>query len=332
MSNRLMSVTYGSISVDGLNIAYREAGDPANPKLVLLHGFPASSHQHRDLIRALAHRFHLIAPDYPGFGHSDTPNPATFPYTFERIAQILERFLALKGFNRYGLFIQDYGGPLGFRMIDSKPDALEWLIIQNANTYEVGFTQAWEGLRAQWKDRSREVEEQLLGFLAPETIKAIYLHGAKRPELVSPDAWASDIAFLQRPNAARLHLDLFYDYRTNVPLYPKWQAFLRKRQPKTLIFWGQNDMLFTPEGGDAYLADLPKADPSPRRWALRRRRSLGLPRDAYRGFPFEERRELSVVPRSRSACVDSNTEAVSDAHQRAAAPRALESMSAATRC
>lgn len=260
MSNRLMSVTHGSISVDGLNIAYREAGDPANPKLVLLHGFPASSHQHRDLIRALAHRFHLIAPDYPGFGHSDTPDPATFPYTFERIAQILERFLALKGFNRYGLFIQDYGGPVGFRLIDSKPDALEWLIIQNANTYEVGFTQAWEGLKAQWKARSREVEEQLLGFLAPETIKAIYLHGAKRPELVSPDAWASDIAFLQRPNAARLHLDLFYDYRTNIPLYPKWQAFLRKRQPKTLIFWGQNDMLFTPEGGDAYLADLPKAE------------------------------------------------------------------------
>jgi pimeloyl-ACP methyl ester carboxylesterase len=260
MSNRLMSVTHGSISVDGLNIAYREAGDPANPKLVLLHGFPASSHQHRDLIRALAHRFHLIAPDYPGFGRSDTPDPATFQYTFEGIAQILERFLALKGFNRYGLFIQDYGGPLGFRLIDSKPDALEWLIIQNANTYEVGFTQAWDGLKELWKNRSREVEEQLLGFLAPETIKAIYLHGAKRPELVSPDAWASDIAFLQRPNAARLHLDLFYDYRTNIPLYPKWQAFLRTRQPKTLIFWGQNDMLFTPEGGDAYLADLPKAE------------------------------------------------------------------------
>jgi pimeloyl-ACP methyl ester carboxylesterase len=260
MSNHLKSVTYGSIAVDGLNIAYREAGDPANPKLVLLHGFPASSHQHRDLIRALAHRFHLIAPDYPGFGRSDTPDPATFPYTFERIAQVLERFLALKGFNRYGLFIQDYGGPLGFRLIDSKPDALEWLIIQNANAYEVGFTPAWEGLKAQWKSRSREVEEQLLGFLAPETIKAIYLHGAKRPELVSPDAWTSDIAFLQRPNAARLHLDLFYDYRTNIPLYPEWQAFLRKRQPKTLIFWGQNDMLFTPEGGEAYLADLPTAE------------------------------------------------------------------------
>jgi len=246
--------------VDGLNIAYREAGDLANPKLVLLHGFPASSHQHRDLIRALAHRFHLIAPDYPGFGHSDTPDPATFPYTFDRITQIMERFLALKGLDRYGLFIQDYGGPVGFRLIDSRPDTLEWLIIQNANTYEVGFTPAWEGLKALWKNRSRETEEPLLGFLAPETIKAIYLHGAKCPELVSPDSWTSDAAFLQRPNAARLHLDLFYDYRTNVPLYPKWQEFLRKRQPKTLIFWGQNDMLFTPEGGDAYLTDLPEAE------------------------------------------------------------------------
>jgi pimeloyl-ACP methyl ester carboxylesterase len=260
MSNHLTSVTYGSIAVDGLNIAYREAGDRANPKLVLLHGFPASSHQHRDLIRALAHRFHLIAPDYPGFGRSDTPDPATFPYTFDRIAQIMERFLALKGFDRYGLFIQDYGGPVGFRLTDSRPDALEWLIIQNANTYEVGFTPAWDGLKALWKNRSRETEEPLLGFLAPETIKAIYLHGAKRPERVSPDAWTSDIAFLQRPNAERLHLDLFYDYRTNVPLYPKWQEFVRKRQPETLIFWGQNDMLFTPAGGDAYLTDLPKAE------------------------------------------------------------------------
>ncbi|HEY7395395.1 MAG TPA: alpha/beta hydrolase [Gemmatimonadaceae bacterium] len=260
MSNDLESVTYGSIAVDGLNIAYREAGDRANPKLVLLHGFPASSHQHRDLILALAHRFHLIAPDYPGFGHSDTPDPAAFPYTFDRLAQIIERFLAFKGFDRYGLFIQDYGGPVGFRLTDSRPDALEWLIIQNANTYEVGFTPAWDGLKALWKNRSRETEEPLLGFLAPETIKAIYLHGAKRPELVSPDAWTSDIAFLQRPNAARLHLDLFYDYRTNVPLYPTWQEFLRTRQPKTLIFWGQHDMLFTPEGGNAYLADLPKAE------------------------------------------------------------------------
>ncbi len=261
MSNDTCPVTYGSIAVDGLNIAFREAGNPAHPKLVLLHGFPSSSHQYRDLIPALADRFHLIAPDYPGFGLSDTPDPATFPYTFDRIAQLIERFLALKGFDRYGLFVQDYGGPVGFRLITNAPDALEWLIVQNSNAYEIGFTAAWDGLRnALWKNRSPETEAPLLGFLTRDTIKTIYLHGAKRPALVSPDAWESDIAFMQRPNAARLHLDLFYDYRTNVPLYAEWQAFLRDRHPETLIFWGQDDIFFTREGGDAYLADVPSAE------------------------------------------------------------------------
>ena len=260
MSEDTPTVTYGSIAVDGLNVTYREAGYPTNPKLVLLHGFPASSHQYRDLIRLLADRFHLIAPDYPGFGLSDTPDPATFSYTFDRIAQVIKRFLALKGFNQYGLFVQDYGGPVGFRLIESEPDALEWLIIQNSNAYEVGFTAAWDGLRNLWKNRSPETEEPLLGLLSRDTIKAIYLHGAKRPDLVSPDSWESDTAFMHRPNAARLHLDLFYDYRTNVPLYPRWQAFLRERQPETIIFWGQDDMFFTREGGDAYLADLPAAE------------------------------------------------------------------------
>jgi len=261
VSNVTTSITYGSIAVDGLNIAYRQAGDPVNPKLVLLHGFPSSSHQYRDLIRALADRFYVIAPDYPGFGLSDTPDPATFPYTFDRIADIVERFLELKGFDTYGLFVQDYGGPVGFRLVDRRPDALEWLIIQNSNAYEVGFTAAWDGLRnALWKNRTPETEAPLSGFLTRDTIKTIYMHGAKRPELVSPDAWESDIAFMQRPHATRLHLDLFYDYRTNVPLYPKWQAFLRERQPETIIFWGQTDIFFTPEGGEAYLADLPTAE------------------------------------------------------------------------
>ena len=254
-------VTYASIPVDGLTIAYREAGEPANPKLVLLHGFPASSHQYRDLIRALADRFHVIAPDYPGFGHSDTPDPATFAYTFDAISETIEKFLALKGFDRYGLFVQDYGGPVGFRIVARRPEALEWLIIQNSNAYEVGFTAAWDGMRgALWKKRSPETEEPLLALLARDTIQAIYLHGAQRPDLVSPDGWESDIAFLQRPHAARLHLDLFYDYRTNVPLYPAWQSFLRERQPETLIFWGQHDIFFTPEGGEAYLTELPNAE------------------------------------------------------------------------
>ena len=261
MSSTATTVTYGSIPVDGLNIAYREAGNPANPKLVLLHGFPASSHQYRDLIRALGGTFHVIAPDYPGFGLSDIPDPATFPYTFDRLSEVVERFLELKGFHRYGLYVQDYGGPVGFRIVARQPDALEWLIIQNSNAYEVGFTAAWDGLRnALWKTRTPETEQPLLGFLTRDTISTIYLHGAKRPELVSPDNWESDIAFMQRPNAVRLNLDLFYDYRTNVPLYPAWQTFLRERQPETLIFWGQDDIFFTREGGDAYLADLPSAE------------------------------------------------------------------------
>jgi len=261
MSFSTASVTFGTTEVDGLNIAYREAGDSKNPKLVLLHGFPASSHQYRDLIRALADRFHVIAPDYPGFGLSDIPDPAKWAYTFDRIAEVTRKFLERKGFTRYGLFVQDYGGPVGFRIVAKNPAVLEWLIIQNSNAYEVGFTAAWDGLRgALWTNRSEETEKPLLGFLTRDTIKTIYLHGAKRPESISPDNWESDVAFMQRPNAVRLNLDLFYDYRTNVPLYPAWQAFLRERQPKTIIFWGQDDIFFTKEGGDAFLNDLPNAE------------------------------------------------------------------------
>jgi pimeloyl-ACP methyl ester carboxylesterase len=254
-------VRYGTLTVDGLNIAYREAGEEGNPKLVLLHGFPASSHQYRDLVPALADRFHVLAPDYPGFGNSDRPDPAVWPYTFDRISEVIERFLALKGFGRYGLFVQDYGGPVGFRIVGRRPEALEWLIIQNTNAYEVGFTPAWDGFRnALWKHRSLETERPLAAFLQRDAIKGIYLHGARRPELISPDNWESDYGFLQRPHGERINLDLFYDYRTNVPLYAEWQAFLRKHQPRTIIFWGQSDIFFTPEGGESYLRDLPKAE------------------------------------------------------------------------
>lgn len=257
----LRAVSYGTLSVDGLSIAYREAGRPGNPKLVLLHGFPSSSHQYRNLVPALADRFHVLAPDYPGFGLSDRPDPATWSYTFDHVAEVIEHFLALKGFDRFGLYVQDYGGPVGFRIVGRRPEALEWLIIQNSNAYEVGFTAAWDGLRgALWKNRSPETEAPLHAFLAPDTIRTIYLHGARRPELISPDNWESDIAFTQRPHNVRLNLDLFYDYRTNVPLYPEWQRFLRERQPRTLIFWGQEDLFFTPAGGEAYLADLPGAE------------------------------------------------------------------------
>lgn len=254
-------VSYKSIKVDGLSIAYREAGDPRSPKLVLLHGFPASSHQYRDLIIALSDKFHVISPDYPGFGLSDIPDPATYNYTFEGISQIVEHFLTLKGFDHYGLFAQDYGGPVGFRIVGRNPKALDWLIIQNTNAYEVGFTPAWDGFRgALWKNRSAETEKPLAAFLTHDAIKGIYLYGAKNPDLISPDNWEIDNAYMQRPNAVRVNLNLFYDYRTNVGLYPIWQEFLRKNQPKTIIFWGQKDIFFTPAGGEAFLKDLPNAE------------------------------------------------------------------------
>jgi pimeloyl-ACP methyl ester carboxylesterase len=252
---------YRSAKIQGLNIAYREAGDPGSPKLVLLHGFPASSHQYRDLIPELATRFHVIAPDYPGFGNSDMPDPASFAYTFDMLAEITEAFLKDRGFDHYGLFVQDYGGPVGFRIVTRNSHALDWLIIQNTNAYEIGFTKAWDGFRgALWKNRSAENETALAAFLEHDAIKSMYIFGAKNPELISPDNWKSDFGFMQRPNARRVQLDLFYDYRTNVELYPKWQAFLREQQPKTVIFWGQDDLFFTPEGGEAYLQDLPNAE------------------------------------------------------------------------
>jgi pimeloyl-ACP methyl ester carboxylesterase len=254
-------VRYQAAVVDELNIAYREAGNPQNPKLVLLHGFPASSHQYRNLIPALADSFHVVAPDYPGFGNSDIPDPGDFAYTFDRLAEIIAKFLKQKGFDRYGLFVQDYGGPVGFRIVTRNPDALEWLIIQNTNAYEEGFTEAWAGLRnALWKNRTPESEQGVAGLLEFDTIKAVYLHGHKNPDLISPDNWNMDFRFMERPNARRVQMDLFYDYRTNVALYPQWQKFLREGQQKTLIFWGQDDIFFTRAGGEAYLRDLPQAE------------------------------------------------------------------------
>jgi pimeloyl-ACP methyl ester carboxylesterase len=253
--------SYRTTKIGELNIAYRKAGDPSSPKLVLLHGFPSSSYQYRDLIPALATRLHVIAPDYPGFGNSDLPDPAVYGYSFDKLADVVEAFLKDRGFDHYGLFVQDYGGPVGFRVVVRHPEALDWLIIQNTNAYEIGFTKAWDGFRgALWKNRRDETEKPLAAFLERDAIKGIYLFGAKDPERISPDNWESDSAFLQRPNAKRVQLDLFYDYRKNVELYPKWQAFLRERQPATIIFWGQNDIFFTPEGGEAYLADLPNAE------------------------------------------------------------------------
>jgi pimeloyl-ACP methyl ester carboxylesterase len=255
---RMLSKT---VEIEGLKIFYREAGKPGSPKLVLLHGFPASSHQYRNLMKALSDQFHIVAPDYPGFGNSDIPDPGKFAYTFDKTAEIVEKFLQQVGFTKFGMYVQDYGGPVGFRILDKHPDWLEWLIIQNTNAFEVGFTAAWEGLRgAYWKSRSHENEKAVAAFLEPDTIKTIYLHGHPDPTKISPDNWNMDNHFLERPYAKRVQLDFFYDYRTNVELYPKWQAFLKDRQPKTIIFWGQDDIFFTKEGGEAFLQVLPKAE------------------------------------------------------------------------
>jgi pimeloyl-ACP methyl ester carboxylesterase len=254
-------VRIGTDEVEGLNIFYREAGKFGNPKLVLLHGWPASSHQYRNLIPALADKFHVISMDYPGFGNSDMPDPTEYLYTFEKISEVVEAFLKKKDFTRFGIFVQDYGGPVGFRILLRHPDWLEWLIIQNTNAYEAGFSAAWEAFRnGLWKNRTPETEKPLMGFLEIDTIKTAYLHGHKNPELISPDNWNMDFRFMERPNARKVQMELFYDYRTNVALYPKWQEFLRSHEPKTIIFWGQNDLFFTREGGDAYLKDLPKAE------------------------------------------------------------------------
>jgi pimeloyl-ACP methyl ester carboxylesterase len=264
ISNQKMcsaSTVHRTVTVDGLSLFYREAGDPSNPKIVLLHGFPSSSHQYRNLISVLANHFHVVAPDYPGFGNSDLPNPDEFNYTFDRLSQVVQDFLKAIGFTHFGLYMQDYGGPVGFRIITRRPEWLEWLIIQNTNAYEIGFTSAWDGLRnALWMNRTPEAEAPLYGFFQLETIRQVYLYGHKDPEIISPDNWNMDFRFMERPNARRVQMDLFYDYRTNVALYPKWQKFLQERQPKSLIFWGQNDIFFTREGGESYLKDLPDAE------------------------------------------------------------------------
>jgi pimeloyl-ACP methyl ester carboxylesterase len=255
------STLYKTVTIDDISIFYRESGDPSSPKLVLLHGFPSSSHQYRNLIPALADHFHIVAPDYPGFGNSDMPGLDEFNYTFDRLSEIIEDFLKAIGFTHFGLFMQDYGGPVGFRIITRHPMWLEWLIIQNTNAYEVGFTKAWDGLRnALWKNRTSETEIPLYGFLQFDTIRQVYLHGHKNSETISPDNWNMDFRFMERPNARQVQMDLFYDYRTNVELYPQWQKFLHEHQPRTLIFWGQNDIFFTQEGGEAFLKDLPDAE------------------------------------------------------------------------
>ena len=204
----------------------------------------------------------MLSPDYPGFGNTDMPDPADWDYTFDHLTDIVDGLLHEVGFTGpMGIYMQDYGGPIGNRLITRHPDWLQWQVIQNANSYEEGFTDVWDGIRhAPWADRKPETEAPLEAFLQPDTVKAVYTTGHPDPSKISPDNWNMDLFFLARPNAHQVQLDLFYDYRTNAELYPAWQASLRERQPLTLIFWGQGDIFFTPEGGEAYLRDLPEAE------------------------------------------------------------------------
>jgi pimeloyl-ACP methyl ester carboxylesterase len=253
--------TFNTVQIDGLEIFYREAGTPGDPKLLLLHGFPSSSHQYRNLLSRLADRFHMVCVDYPGFGNSSMPDPAEWDYTFDALADVTEKVLNKIGFTgEMGFYMQDYGGPIGNRIIDTHPEWLQWQTIQNANSYEEGFTEVWDGLRhALWQNRNAETEAPLATFFEHDTVRSIYTTGHPDLSKISPDNWHMDLYFLRRPGADRVQLDLLYDYRRNAALYETWQASLRERQPKTIIFWGQGDLFFTPAGGEAYLRDLPDA-------------------------------------------------------------------------
>lgn len=253
--------TYRNASIDGLNLFYREAGPRDAPAIVLLHGFPSSSHMFRDLIPLLADRFHVIAPDFPGFGYSDAPAASDFTYTFDNITARIEKlFFNVLKLSKFSVYVQDYGAPVGFRIASRHPEAIEGIVVQNGNAYKEGISPAFEPLNAFWANRNSETEKPVRALLTPETTRFQYTHGAKNPEAVSPDAWTFDQMFLDRPGNDAIQLDLFHDYPSNLALYDEWHAYFRKHQPRTLIVWGRNDPFFTPEGAKAFLRDLPEAE------------------------------------------------------------------------
>lgn len=245
-----------TIMVDGLEIFYREAGDPNKPTLLLLHGFPTSSHMFRNLIPALAQDYHLIAPDYPGYGNSSMPSINEFDYTFDNLATIVEGFITKLNLENYSLYLMDYGAPIGFRLATKYPERIQSLIVQNGNAYEEGLREFWDPFRAYWKDRTPENAAKLTPFFELEATKWQYTHGVDNPAAISPDNWTVDQSFLDRPGNKDIQLQLFYDYRSNPQLYPEWQAYLRKYQPPTLVVWGENDEIFPREGALPYQKDL----------------------------------------------------------------------------
>lgn len=251
---------YKSLEVNGVNIAYREAGNPKNPTIVLLHGFPSSSHQYRKLLNQLSDEYHLIAPDYSGFGNSDFPSPYDYTYTFDNLATYIDDLLEKLDLASYALMIQDYGAPVGFRIATAHPERVTAIINQNGNAYTEGLGAAWGDVQKFWANRNAETEKALLPIFSLEGLKWQYTHGKRNPEAVNPDTWHLDYLRLSRPNAHAVNFDLFYDYQNNIKLYPKWQQYLRDNQPPLLIVWGKNDQFFPESGAVAYKRDVKKID------------------------------------------------------------------------
>ncbi|BAZ11777.1 alpha/beta hydrolase fold protein [Calothrix sp. NIES-4071] len=248
--------TYRTVKIDGLDISYREAGSPLSPTILLLHGFPTSSHMFRNLIPALADQFHLVAPDYPGFGNSSMPTVEEFEYTFDNLASVMEKFIEAKGLKKYSLYVMDYGAPIGYRIAAKHPEKVEALIVQNGNAYEEGLREFWEPLKAYWQNRTSENADKLRQFLTLDATKWQYTHGVRNIEAISPDNWNIDQALLDRPGNSDIQLALFYSYASNLPLYPQWQEYFRKYQPPTLVVWGKNDYIFPADGAYPYKRDL----------------------------------------------------------------------------
>ena len=249
-------VFHRTVEIEGQSVFYREAGPKGAPTVLLLHGFPTSSHMFRNLIPALADRYHVVAPDYPGYGQSSMPSVDEFDYTFDHMAGIVDKFIAKVGIDRFSLYLMDYGAPIGFRLATKYPERIDSLIIQNGNAYEEGLREFWEPIKAYWNDSSLENADALRKLLTVDATKWQYTEGTRDPEAISPDNWTIDQSLLDRPGNQEIQLAMFLDYRSNPPLYPVWQEYLRTHQPPTLIVWGKNDVIFPAEGAHPYKRDL----------------------------------------------------------------------------
>jgi pimeloyl-ACP methyl ester carboxylesterase len=252
-------VAYRKVEVDGLSIFYREAGRKDAPTILLLHGLPSSSRMFEPLFARLSNRYHLIAPDYPGFGHSDWPDPRKFAYTFDHIASVTEHFTEALGLSKYTLYMQDYGGPVGFRLALAHPERVEALIVQDAVAHDTGLGPPWKTRREFWANRETNDAALRKNLLSLETSRSRHVGNDPNVERHDPDLWTDEFAFLNQPGQADIQTDLFYDYRTNVTAYPTWQAWLRKTQPRLLVIWGKYEVSFDPSEPEAYRRDVPKA-------------------------------------------------------------------------